>query len=196
MVSFLISFEVVHNLLAFHCYLHRHDHLYQMNIGPVCPFHYYHCPRMIITKIIKTKNHETMKPMGRLKNRPTKKPYSSQVSSKTTTFYLHRSSWQKQLKEAISNWTCGCNTPQKIGKTAVMKCKWNCKQKTTNGYSTYTFASFSCRNWMILSSSLTSIFESLDSSGSDPGLRTKWTACWRFSLWFMVRFRNSKKSLR
>ena len=110
-------------------------------------------PGRVITKIAKTKNHEKMKATERLKNQPTKKPYSPQVSRKTTTFYLHESSWLKQLKESISNWISGCNAPQKIGKTAVMKCKQNCKWKTTNGYNTYTsLAFFSRRNWMLSSS--------------------------------------------
>ena len=96
----------------------------------------------VITKIVKTKYHETMKPTERLKNQPTKKPYSPQVSRKTTTFYLHEISWQKQLKKAISNWTFGCDAPQKIGKTAVMECKRNCKRKTTYEYNACTLLAF------------------------------------------------------
>ena len=120
---FFFFFAVVHNLLDLPRCLQHHDHLYQLTTGPGPHFHRHHCPRddTIITKIIKTKNHETMKPTGRLNNQTTKKPYSPQVSSKTTTFHLYESSWQKQLKEAISNWTSGCDAPQKIGKTAVMK---------------------------------------------------------------------------
>ena len=76
--GFLISFAVVHDLLAFQCYLH------QLNIHPVRLFHLHHCP-LIITKI-KTKNHERMKPTGRLKNRSTKKPYSPHVSIKQLHF--------------------------------------------------------------------------------------------------------------
>ena len=83
-----------------------------------------------------------MKPTERLKNQPTKKPYSPQVSRKTTTFYLHEISWQKQLKKAISNWTFGCDAPQKIGKTAVMECKRNCKRKTTYEYNACTLLAF------------------------------------------------------
>ena len=95
----------------------------------------------VITKIVKTK-YETMKPTERLKNQPTKKPYSPQVSRKTTTFYLHEITWQKQLRKVISNWTFGCNAPQKICKTAVMECKRNCKRKTTYEYNTYTLLAF------------------------------------------------------
>ena len=142
MVSSLISFVVVHDLLVLHRYLHHHDHLHQLNIRPVRLFISIIVRGRIITKTIKTKNHETTKPTGMLKNRPTKKPYSTQVLSETTTFYLHESSWQKQLKEAISNSTSECDAPLKIGKTAVMKCKRNCKRKTTNGYNTYTSLAF------------------------------------------------------
>ena len=197
LVSFLISFAVVHDLLLFIAifiimiiFINRIFVLYVLFISIIVQ-------GRTIAKMIKTKNNETIKATGRLNNRPTKKPYSCQVSSKTTTFNLHESSWQKQLMEAISNWTSGCDTPQKIGKTTIMKCKRNCKRKTTNEYNTYTSLAFLfCRNWMISSSSSSSILESSDSWESDPGLRINWTTCSRFSLWFMVRFWVSKKSWR
>ena len=105
MISFLISFVVVHDLLVLHWYLHRHDHLHQLNIRPVCLFISIIVQGRIITTTVNMKNHETAKPTERLKNRPTKKPYSTQVLSKTTTFYQHESSWQKQLTNGYNTYT-------------------------------------------------------------------------------------------
>ena len=123
-------------------FVHHHDHLHRLNIHPVRPFCLHHCPRQNHHYLIKNKNQETMKPTGKLKNRSTKKPYSPQISSKTTTFYLHESWWQKQLKEAILYWTSGCKAPQKIGKTTVIKCKRSCKRNPSNGYNSYTSLAF------------------------------------------------------
>ena len=61
-------------------------------------------------------------------------------------------------------------------------CEKNKKQKT-NQCNTYTSLDFfSCRNWMILFSSLSSISKSPDIPESDPGLRKNWMGCLRFSL--------------